>query len=168
MRHAFGLGSLSWFIWCPSQLPVLPFGIKEGFWLTFTSTSQLQHLRKVWGENNFAFFQPCSPVLAIHSLAFCSAVPLHGWGCSLAFGWKSFLLLVAFYFCLHCGHAGGLRGSPQVSPRQIVPFASTMSIFWSFWLSPGERPLHLPSTPIPFYGQKGPLPCLLLPALVSF
>lgn len=81
---------------------------------------------------------------------------------------RGFLLLVAFYFCLHCGHAGGLRGSLQVSPRQTVPFASTMSIFWSFWPSPGERPLHIPPTPLPFYGWRGPLPCLLLPALVCF
>ena len=34
--------------------------------------------------------------------------------------------------------------------------------------SPGERPPHLPPPPSPFYGWKGPLPPLLLPALFCF
>lgn len=61
--------------------------------------------------------------------------------------------------------------SESISPglsRQKILSASTMSVFWSRCSSPGEKPLHLPPPSIPFYGWKGPLPCLLLPALVCF
>lgn len=81
---------------------------------------------------------------------------------------RGFLLWAAFYFCLHWGHVGGLRASLQVSPSQRVLSASTTSIFWSSYSYLRKRPLHLPPTPIPFCGWKGPLPCLLLPALLCF
>lgn len=43
-----------------------------------------------------------------------------------------------------------------------------MSIFCSSCSSPGEKPLHPPPPPTPFYGRKGPLTCLLLPAIALF
>lgn len=119
------------------------------------------------GENNFAFLQPRSKVLAIHS-PFAQQFSCMDEVVHLPLDERGFLLLVAFYFCLRWSHAGGLRASLQVPLSQKVLSASTMSVFWSSCSSPGERPLHLPLPPIPFYGWKGPLPCLLLPALFAF
>lgn len=66
------------------------------------------------------------------------------------FWMRGFLLLVAFYFCLHWSCAGGMRASLQVPPSQKVHLLELLFLPW-------EKVSPCPTTTNPFLWMEGAL-----------